>query len=1709
MPDVGTLYIGISSNASTAADGLDALAKKLGSVKRNASGFDLTNVQSQITSIVNAVKGSEKTMASLGTLFNAAATYFKTFGKITDKVSINIQPIKELKEAFGDGIKTGNVGSQLNQLRTALEGEWKTENAYNAGIALSAIGQGAKDAESANLAAVATNITAVANALKEYSAAIESVNNTAGAEGVKAAFQALGAFAQGGYVSGVEAGTSAVAEASASMIQAGIDAAADAQDSHSNSRIYKGLGEYADGGYIEGIRSRLGEVTSAVAEMVQSAILSSEGNMPFVAQAVAAAIKSAFATALSNMDLSDVQKAMIQRTANLVADVVRGFAETSKASLEDTAKVASEMVSSAMDTATSKALDSMQPLHEGMEKFNGELESLREVKTVVDENPLSDVKITADAGAVGEMSAEMQELTINLKRAQDDLEDAKAAMEEYKQRLKETGEEKWAERVATATRCVEVAERKVHDYTDALKRLQEQTESSTVPAEQVSDAPMKNITETAKTASEATTTMAETVVQAVAKADASEEESVRKFVQRLDEVKEASAEATAIREQQLAAFYGTPEPISLDKTNAMADNLTQLDLLTAQLREAEQKYNQLVNTLGAGDSKTINAGLAVSKLRDKIWELQNSSNETTSSLKNLDNELREKKTDSDEAANGMLSFRDALHELRAGIGRLFPHLTNLAHRFRSMIVMRSLRYVIRQIAAGFREGTQNVYQYSKAIGSSFAPAMDSAASSLATMKNAIGAALAPAIQALIPVLQSVINWFITLVNYANQFFALLGGASSWTRALPAQAEAFKDTAKAAGGAGKAMKDLLADWDELNIIQSQSGGGGGSGAAKTAAEYAQMFEEVNEFDNGIKDTLEFIEEHLGGLSEILRKAGLILLGWRFSRAFTGLLGLLGRLVAGGALITLGFDFVYGAAFDAGSKGYFDTHDIIRSIIGSLAMAIGGSLITVGLGLGGVLGFGIGLLAAAIVTIVGYCNGEQDLLDKNKWGNVTWTQEQIEKFVKEQFTFDVDAEIDVMNAHISDTKKAKEAVRTAVNKFSESLTEAEKIVADVDTTNAQAKVAALKAASEDAQAAIKAVQNLIDTNEEGLKFTLTNFKFTDAEGNDITENIMETITVANGTLREYFTNIGENLAKLMLDGEKSGWKNGEMEAALELMASQKRIYERAEELKNKMKFETEMSAGLQGIIGRDTAKKVFEEQKLRLAEYEETVKQSVQEQADTLTYLAALAESAAIEAGYDPETELGPEAAMKLHQASEDYKTKAAEILMDLQGAVDDKLKDTKEKMAEGWKEVLLAVYGEDMLENANTAFDKEGSPFDWLDRLFGASNATDAMIEKMIDQMGIEDAASEMEEAMKNAMKNVDPNGIVSFVLDELGMPVWSLLTEDMRKAVADSLVKNTANKSDAYELFKGMFGLDAEEAKKYIDPMYQDIWADLKTEPAQIEAPVVINPVVENDPLNEIKTAIIKDLEDGTMDNGLDLMVEYGWQAYEDAMRELGYHLNEEGRLITEAAANAISKDAIEEAVDEEYIDLDAEAEVRITIDPIIPEQTIDDLYADIRRAVLEADVPNKEGILGSLVDLFNSGNFDAMKTLKEKIDSYGIEQAFDMLKNYLIGDDWTLGRTKVPKGIGQLAHAFTVSDTSYNTQPVYTRPAIQSDEQMSVDIEKGVRNANADQNALIRELITLATRIANKQWTVNVAPSSSWGQHNSQSANAWERVNG
>ena len=199
-------------------------------------------------------------------------------------------------------------------------------------------------------------------------------------------------------------------------------------------------------------------------------------------------------------------------------------------------------------------------------------------------------------------------------------------------------------------------------------------------------------------------------------------------------------------------------------------------------------------------------------------------------------------------------FARKIGEATASLGHMFSAIKRIA-------LYRLIRTVIKEITQGLKEGINNIYAYSNALGGEFASAMDSLATSSLYLKNSLGAMAAPILQSLIPAINYAIDRIVALMNVINMFVSALGGKATATIAKRVQT-VFNAAGSAASGAGGAAKKALKDLksytigiDELNIIDpkdtSGSGGGSGGSGGTGSIDPASMFEEVD-VDSGISD-----------------------------------------------------------------------------------------------------------------------------------------------------------------------------------------------------------------------------------------------------------------------------------------------------------------------------------------------------------------------------------------------------------------------------------------------------------------------------------------------------------------------------------------------------------------------------------------------------------------------------------------------------------------------------------------------------------------------------------------------------------------------------------------------------------------------------------------------------------------------------------------
>ena len=201
------------------------------------------------------------------------------------------------------------------------------------------------------------------------------------------------------------------------------------------------------------------------------------------------------------------------------------------------------------------------------------------------------------------------------------------------------------------------------------------------------------------------------------------------------------------------------------------------------------------------------------------------------------------------AKSGASRALDSFKNSFAGINK---QLNYFGAAIKNVLVYSTLSRMLGAITKAVQTGTNNLYQYSKIIDGKFAASMDRLAASFQYFHNSIGAAIAPIINAFAPAIDLAVDKVVELINAFNQMIAKLTGASSWTKAVKVP----KEYAEAADRASKANKNLLASFDELNVIQSKD-----SGSGKTAPDYGSMFEEVPLDGYSLPDFVQQIKDQI--------------------------------------------------------------------------------------------------------------------------------------------------------------------------------------------------------------------------------------------------------------------------------------------------------------------------------------------------------------------------------------------------------------------------------------------------------------------------------------------------------------------------------------------------------------------------------------------------------------------------------------------------------------------------------------------------------------------------------------------------------------------------------------------------------------------------------------------------------------------------------
>ena len=244
----------------------------------------------------------------------------------------------------------------------------------------------------------------------------------------------------------------------------------------------------------------------------------------------------------------------------------------------------------------------------------------------------------------------------------------------------------------------------------------------------------------------------------------------------------------------------------------------------------------------------VNANVAADALRN----VSDAGSETTSVLHRLKDAMHDDTNAVNQFGNavGRIALKGISAELRAlttplrSVGNAFSKAAKKAgEMFRAVkriAIYRAIRSAIKAITEGFQEGRENLYQYSLAVGTDFAPAMDKAATAALYLKNSIGAATAPLTQYLVPIIDKAVDSIVELINRFNELTASLTGAATWTRAIKFPTK-WQEAADDATASARKLKSTMLGFDELNVIEPVLPDSKKSGF--DADDYRKMFEEV--------------------------------------------------------------------------------------------------------------------------------------------------------------------------------------------------------------------------------------------------------------------------------------------------------------------------------------------------------------------------------------------------------------------------------------------------------------------------------------------------------------------------------------------------------------------------------------------------------------------------------------------------------------------------------------------------------------------------------------------------------------------------------------------------------------------------------------------------------------------------------------------------
>lgn len=287
--------------------------------------------------------------------------------------------------------------------------------------------------------------------------------------------------------------------------------------------------------------------------------------------------------------------------------------------------------------------------------------------------------------------------------------------------------------------------------------------------------------------------------------------------------------------------------------------------------------------------------------------------------------------------------------------RLQQELLNLGYSQNVSTLSQADKAVLRYIAI-MKQTTDAQGDFARTINSP-ANQIKILKAQLNSLARAVGSLLYPALKSILPPLIAAVELVKELVTGIASLMGVkveFPDFSSASDAVGGVTDAMDNTTKATGKAAKAFKNYIMGFDELNVIQKDTGSSGGSGSGSGAAGNIlgdvdlsgyDMFKQYNEeFANQIDSVKQKIKDMLPVIGAVTAALAL----WKLTTFIADIvdaikkIGILKGMVAGGILIGIGFYLM----FDGIKKAIEDKLNAINFteiIVGAITFVGGAALL----------------------------------------------------------------------------------------------------------------------------------------------------------------------------------------------------------------------------------------------------------------------------------------------------------------------------------------------------------------------------------------------------------------------------------------------------------------------------------------------------------------------------------------------------------------------------------------------------------------------------------------------------------------------------------------------------------------------------------------------------------------------------------------------